>query len=372
MKKICFIVSSPNTAYAFLKGPINRLARTHEIYLIANFNSTDLEYIKELQIKKIFYFKIIRKISLFKDSMCLLKMIFFFKKYRFDAIHSVSPKAGFMGMVAGKLTFVKMRTHTFTGQVWATKEGLFKYFLKLIDRIIASCATNILVDGKSQLEFLFNNNIAKKKLQVLGNGSISGVSIERFCPSFKVRKSTREKLKIPQKEWIFMFLGRLNIDKGVVDLIKAFGKIDQNKHRCSLFFIGDDEENIKTIYGSKYSKIYFFPHQKFPEDLLQACDTFCLPSHREGFGISVIEASSLEIPVICSDIYGLKETVIDGVTGLKHRVGDVEHIKEKLEFALSNKILMKRIGKNGRKYVEKDFSEKLMLKYWENFYIRNF
>tara|TARA_B100000925_G_C22005528_1_gene473504 strand:- start:1751 stop:2875 length:1125 start_codon:yes stop_codon:yes gene_type:complete len=371
MKKICFIVSSPNTAYAFLKSPINRLAKKHEIYIIANFNSHDLEYMKELQIKKTFHFEIVRKISLFKDLKCLFKLIFFLKKNRFDAIHSVSPKAGFIGMVAGNLTFIKMRTHTFTGQVWATKKGLFKYLLKLMDRVIASCATNILVDGKSQLEFLFNNNIAKSKLQLLGNGSISGVSIKRFYPSFSVRKSIREKLKIPQKEWVFMFLGRLNIEKGVVDLINAFSMIDQNKYKCSLYLIGNDEENIKTNYASKNSKIYFIPHQKFPEKLLQACDTFCLPSYREGFGISIIEASALKIPIVCSDIYGLKETVIEGVTGLKHRVGDVEHIKDKLEFVLSNKVLMKKIGENGRKYVEKEFSEKLMLKYWESFYVEN-
>ena len=371
MKKICFIVSSPYTAYTFLNAPIKQLAKNYEIFIIANYNQNELGYLKELPIKKIFYFQIIRKISLFKDLRCLFKMISFFKKNKFDAIHSVSPKAGFLAMVSGNLALIRMRTHTFTGQVWATKRGLFRFILKLMDHIIVRSATNILVDGKSQLKFLHNNNIGKIKSQILGSGSISGVSTKRFYPSNKIRENIRKKMKIPKNEWVFMFLGRLNKDKGVVDLIRAFGKIDQKKHKCSLYLVGIDEERIKIKYGTKFSKIYFHPYEKFPEKLLQACDTFCLPSYREGFGISAIEASSLKKPVICSDIYGLKETVIDGVTGFKHKVGDVKHIRKQLEFVLSNKILMEKIGENGRKYVEKKFSEQTMVKAWDNFYIKN-
>ena len=128
MKKICFIVSSPYTAYTFLNAPIKQLAKNYEIFIIANYNQNELGYLKELPIKKIFYFQIIRKISLFKDLRCLFKMISFFKKNKFDAIHSVSPKAGFLAMVSGNLALIRMRTHTFTGQVWATKEDYLDLF----------------------------------------------------------------------------------------------------------------------------------------------------------------------------------------------------------------------------------------------------
>ena len=91
-----------------------------------------------------------------------------------------------------------------------------------------------------------------------------------------------------------MFLGRLNKDKGVIDLIHAFSELDQTEHASSLFLIGHDEEEIQARFQSVSNKIHFIPFEKKPEELLQACDTFCLPSYREGFGLSVIEASALE------------------------------------------------------------------------------
>ena len=192
-----------------------------------------------------------------------------------------------------------------------------------------------MVDGKSQLKFLFENNIAINKGKILGNGSIAGISTKRFNPSIIERKKQRKKLKIPNEEWVFMFLGRLNKDKGIIDLIKAFSLIDQSKNNCSLYLVGDDEEKIKEKFNSYSNKIFFIEHEKFPEKLMQACDTFCLPSYREGFGISIIEASALKIPIICSNIYGLNETVIDGLTGMKHQVGNITKIKC-LEYALLN------------------------------------
>ena len=112
-------------------------------------------------------------------------------------------------------------------------------------------------------------------------------------------------------------------------------------------------------------------HEKFPEKLMQACDTFCLPSYREGFGVSIIEASSLKIPIICSNIYGLNETVIDGLTGMKHQVGNIINIKNKLEYALLNPLIMKKMGDDGRKYVEKNFNEASLLNDWKNFIIKS-
>ena len=102
--------------------------------------------------------------------------------------------------------------------------------------------------------------------------------------------------------------------------------------------------------------------------MLQACDTFCLPSYREGFGLSVIEASALEKPIICSDAYGLQDTIIEGETGLRHRVGEVAHLKEQLEWALEHPQAMREMGKQGRVYVAKNFSGNVLLEAWKSFY----
>ena len=368
MKKICFIVSSPLTASSFLKGPIKELSKTFHISLIANLDSTDSEVLSDLPLKQIYNFEIIRNISFIKDFTCLMKLTYFFYKNKFDAIHSISPKAGLLATLAGFISFIPKRTHTFTGQVWHTKKGITKIILKNIDRLIVGCATNILVDGQSQLNFLKEKKIIKNKGAVLGNGSISGVELNRFSPFENIRINSRKKLKISDDEWVFIFLGRLNKDKGVIDLIKAFNLIDQIKYSCSLYLVGNDEGNVKLKFDSISPKVYFIPHEKKPEEIIQISDTFCMPSYREGFGVSVIEASALKKPIICSDTYGLEDTVISGKTGLKYPVGNILKLKEALEFSLKNKNIMKKMGVEGRKYVERNFNDKLLIRAWKEFY----
>ena len=367
MKKLCFVVSSPATALAFLKGPMEVLAASYELHLIANTIHPQ-ELLEELPIKAVHVFPIERGIRPLHDLRCLIQVIRFFRQGDFDALHSVSPKAGLMAMLGGYFANTPLRTHTFTGQVWANKKGGYRFMLKAIDRLIARCTTRVLVDGKSQRQFLVDEGVVDSKAEVLGKGSICGVSLARFSPNSSLRVKRRKALGLSENDWAFMFLGRLNKDKGVIDLIHAFSEIDQMEHTASLFLIGHDEEEIQARFQSVSNKIHFIPFEKKPEELLQACDTFCLPSYREGFGLSVIEASALEKPIICSDAYGLQDTIVKGKTGLRHRVGEVAHLKEQLLWALQHPDKMKAMGKNGRVYVEENFSGQVLLNAWKNFY----
>ena len=367
MKKLCFVVSSPATALAFLKGPMEVLAASYELHLIANTTHPE-ELLEELPIKAVHVFPIERGIRPLHDLRCLIQVIRFFRQGDFDALHSVSPKAGLMAMLGGYFAHTPLRTHTFTGQVWANKKGGYRFMLKAIDRLIARCATQVLVDGKSQRQFLVDEGVLDSKAKVLGKGSICGVSLARFSPNSSLRVKRRKALGLSENEWAFMFLGRLNKDKGVIDLIQAFSELDQTEHAASLFLIGHDEEEIQARFQSVSNKIHFIPFEKKPEELLQACDTFCLPSYREGFGLSVIEASALEKPIICSDAYGLQDTIVKGKTGLRHRVGEVAHLKEQLLWALQHPEEMRAMGKNGRVYVEENFSGEVLLNAWKNFY----
>ena len=370
MKKLCFVVSSPATALAFLKGPMEVLAESYELHLVANTTHPQ-ELLEELPIKAVHVFPIERGIRPLHDLRCLIQVIRFFRHGDFDALHSVSPKAGLMAMLGGYFARTPLRTHTFTGQVWANKKGVFRFLLKAIDRLIARCATQVLIDGKSQRQFLVDEGVVDSNAEVLGKGSICGVSLARFSPNSSIRAKRRKALGLSENEWAFMFLGRLNKDKGVIDLIQAFSELDQTEHTACLFLIGHDEEEIQARFQSISNKIHFIPFEKKPEELLQACDTFCLPSYREGFGLSVIEASALEKPIICSDAYGLQDTIVKGETGLRHRVGAVAHLKEQLLWALQHPKEMRAMGKNGRVYVEENFTDEKLLLYWKDFYIHN-
>jgi glycosyltransferase involved in cell wall biosynthesis len=135
--------------------------------------------------------------------------------------------------------------------------------------------------------------------------------------------------------------------------------------------VGPDEQNLQPkvleIFKNSKSVIFYGPTDK-PEDVLQMADVFCLPSHREGFGTSIIEASLLELPVICSDTYGLMETIVENETGLRHEVANVTSIFEEMEKLQINIDLRKYFGRNGRQYVLKNFSADIISEQWVKFY----
>lgn len=367
-KKICFVVSSPITVKAFLMKHIEYLSEYYDIYLVANFQDSDME-IQSQYIKQIKNVSITRGVSVFRDLRTIVALKQHFVKEQFHAVHSVTPKAGLVGMIASRWVGVKVRTHIFTGQVWHTRKGVFKRLLKALDRLIVWCATDILVDGESQRKFLVENGIVTESAsQVLGKGSISGVDTSKFNPNTDLYLKSREALGL-NKEVVFLFLGRLNHDKGILDLVNAFLRLNSFYSETRLVLVGPDEENmlnrIREI--SLNERIIIYGATSKPQDVLQMADVFCLPSYREGFGTSVIEASLLEKPVICSDTYGLMETIVDNETGLRHRVADINSLFEQME-KMMDLDLRERLGKNGRNYVLGNFSADTISQHWLEYY----
>ena len=367
-KKICFIVSEPDNAKWFLKTPILKLRENFEVHLVANFSEQKPKsYIDFTDFNHTLPIK--RNINLLNDLLCLKKAVTLFKQNKFNSIHSVTPKAGLISMLAGFIAKIPIRIHTFTGQVWATKNGVFKHLLITMDRMINFFATHVIVDGESQREFLIAKKIITEKSIVFGKGSICGVDTNRFKPSKNIRIKLREKYNIKENEWVFMFLGRINAEKGVEDLINAFININES-HNQKLFIVGPDEDQTisKNINSLKNNNIIYVPLTNKPEDIMQICDTFCLPSYREGFGLSVIEASALEKPIICSNAYGLRDTIKENVTGIRHKKGSVSSLQQNLIYVLENKEKIKRMGENGREYVLKNFSTKEITENWIKYY----
>ena len=371
-KSICFVVSAPLTVSAFLMNHIEELSVYFDVFLVANFKGAALNLFEETELKEVKDIEISRNISIVNDIRALWLLKKYFEEKQFDVIHTVTPKAGLLGVFAGKLAGVNNRIHIFTGQVWYTKTGLFKKVLMGLDKFIVWCATDILVDGRSQRQFLINANILKESNSfVLGKGSISGVDTTRFISDAIVRNKLREVLGIGEKEVVFMFLGRMNTDKGIIDLAHAFNKLQLRSSNARLLFVGGDEGNItpkiKEIVRN-IDAVIFYGMTNTPEKMLQVCDVFCLPSYREGFGTSVIEASLLGKPVICSNTYGLMETIIDNKTGLRHIVADVNSLYMAMKKLLDEDILRLKLGKEGRSYVLNNFSSTLVSKYWVKFY----
>jgi putative capsular polysaccharide biosynthesis glycosyl transferase len=371
-KKICFVVAVPGSAESFLKDHIKSLSNDYDVYLVANLQNSPNFSIEGL--KDVHHVGIHREISIAKDCKAVIDLAKYFRKMKFDAVHSVTPKAGLVTAMAARLAGVKNRTHIFTGQVWATRTGAMKNLLKSIDKLIVLADNHILVDGESQRQFLIAEGVvSEKKSKVLGAGSICGANTERFTPSEDGRVQQREIMNIPNDKVVFAFMGRLNRDKGIYELIAAFNELTLSCPKAYLLIFGRDEENclgkIAEYPNVQDGKNYqYFGPTSTPQLSLLAADVFCLPSYREGFGMSVIEASCLGLPVICSDAYGLGDTMVDNETGLRCKVADVPTLVDAMKYLYNNPAERKRMGENGRKRVLDLFSGEKIVGAWYDFY----
>lgn len=360
MMRIAIIVSSPSTVKAFLSDQIDALSGSYQVCLVLNLEKGDS--IPDLNPKvEVVAAPIVRDISVLRDLHALLFLVALFSRRKLDAIHSVTPKAGLLAMLAGMLARVPVRIHTFTGQVWATRAGLSRMLLKSLDRLLATCATHVLVDSHSQKEFLLRERVVTpQKASVLAEGSISGVDTTRFRPDLLLRKKVRTSLNIPQDATVFLYVGRLKRDKGVLDLAAAFSQLCRENSNAYLLVVGPDEEalrpQIKGRCNSCIGRLRFVDWTRTPEQYMASADVFCLPSYREGFGSVVIEAAACEVPSLASRIYGLKDAVVDGVTGVMHEPGNVEELARGMARAAENPAWRAAMGRDARVRAQEQFA----------------
>lgn len=371
-KKICFISARPGSIKTFLSNHIEAIAKDYDIYMVANFTDQTIDPVPG--VKETFNVEIMRPISIKADLKAVKKLTKYFKEKKFDAVHSLTPKAGLVTALAAKRAGIKHRIHIFTGQVWATRTGAMRKLLKAMDRLIVRRDNHILVDGESQRQYLIKNKILKEtNSQVLGAGSICGVDTERFNPTQQEREKQRNALGLSDDKIVFAFMGRLNRDKGVYELFQAFNDILLSCPNAYLIMFGRDEgnclehlkeyPNIKENTNFKYCGL-----TNTPQLSLQAADVFVLPTYREGFGMSIIEASCLELPVICSDAYGVADTIVDNETGVRCKVADIPSLVEAMKFMYNNPQERKRMGENGRRRVLEKFAASKIVQAWVDFY----
>lgn len=372
-KKIVFVVAIAGTAQAFLKDHMSYLVKEYDVHLVANFKTEEKGEYEAMGIT-CHDVSIQRAIKIGADWKALWALRKIFKTEKFDCVHSVTPKAGLLTSIAGWMAGVKKRVHIYTGQVWATRKGMMRSVLKMMDRIIAWFDTDILVDGEGQRQFLIKEGVLKERnSSVLANGSIAGVKLERFVISEETRRVEREKLGFKEDDVCFIFMGRLNHDKGIGELFEAFNKLIPECPNAKLVLYGHDEEGYDpkavTYANIKRGVNYFYPgHTSAPFASLQAGDVFVLPTWREGFGMSVLEAQGLALPAITSDAYGVVDATVEGKTALRCRVDEPEGLYRCMKTYYDNPNMRKQHGLAGRKRVEESFVGSKVSEAWVDFY----
>jgi glycosyltransferase involved in cell wall biosynthesis len=306
-----------------------------------------------------------RNISPLNDLVSLVKLFRVFKSSQFDIVHSTTPKAGLLCAIAALFARIPVRIHTFTGQPWVTMSGMKRQVLKYCDRLIGALNTHSYTDSESQRQFLVDNNIVfPARISVLGSGSLAGVDLNRFNRdkfTKDERLSLKSQLGIPADGKVILFVGRITQDKGIQELVDAFHSIALHDVSLHLLLVGPFEDNGKAIVDSVSSsdvatRIHSVGFSDEPEKYMAIADLLCLPSYREGFGTVVIEAGAMALPTVGTDIYGLSDAVVNGVTGVLVPPRDTRSLGEALTRLLVDDDARLRMGEKANARACSEFS----------------
>lgn len=312
-----------------------------------------------------------RHISIVNDLKSLMRMISVFRKEKPQVVHSMTPKAGMICMVAAWLTRVPVRIHTFTGLVWPTATGLKRKILMMTDWLTCACATHVIPEGQGVLNDLKNGGITKKPMKVLGYGNVRGVDMERFSPArFKATKNP--------DVFTFVFVGRIVGDKGINELVEAFVKLHDKHKNTRLVLVGKYEHELDPV-SDKTRKLIDSNDgidacgPKYGDDLLQMyvdADCFVMPSYREGFPNTVLEAGAMGLPSIVTDINGSREIIENEKNGLIVPSKNANALYDAMERMLTDDKGRGVMKSNARQIIESRFEKNFVQKCQIEFYER--
>ena len=324
MKKLIRITTVPLSLEKLLENQGQYFKAFYDITFISS-NPAQLKQTAEKQGVSYFPLEMTRKITPLQDLRCLIQLYHFLRKEKPLIVHTHTPKAGIVGMLAARLAGIPIRLHTIAGLPLMETKGLKRWLLILVERITYFCATKVYPNAEGLLKFVLENRLApRKKLKVIGKGSSNGIDTSYFSKGQveEIKVSVlRESLKIKSSDFIFCFVGRLVGDKGVNELVHAFCEVQDEIPDAKLLLVGPYETDLDPLEKITQKRINTNPNiitTGFQADIrpyLVLSDTFVFPSYREGFPNVVLQAIAMEVPCIVSDINGCNEIIREGETG---------------------------------------------------------
>ena len=374
MKKLIRATTAPQSLNVFCKGILRELSERYEVIGLSS-PGEDLDRVAEREGVRTVAVPMERHISVGKDLKSLFRIIRVFRREKPYAVHSMTPKAGLLCMIAGWLTRVPVRIHTFTGLVWPTSEGLKRKVLMLTDRITCSCATHVIPEGEGVKNDLIAGRITKKPLKVLGYGNVKGVDMDRFSRRPEVMELA-DRLRDP-KVFTFVFVGRLVRDKGIDELCRAYERIHNQYPDTRCWLVGHYENDLDPLSAESYRLIEEPGNgleavgPKSGDELLAyyaAADCFVMPSYREGFPNTVMEAGAMGLPSIVTDINGSREIIKDGINGMIVPAQDADRLYEAMRNMLSSTADREKMAGNARMMISDRYEQGYVRKCLYEFY----
>ncbi|EOS01894.1 hypothetical protein C799_01001 [Bacteroides thetaiotaomicron dnLKV9] len=375
-KKLCIVTTLSSSINNWIKPFLNEYhKRDIDVTIICNMDKNFEDNIKrEYPFIHTFPIAFPRGVKLFGTIKSIYILAQYLRSEKFDMLQYSTPNASFYSAIASRLAGIKVRLYCQWGMVYVTKKGIGRFVCKCIEQITCKCSTQIQPDSEGNLNFCRANKLYdEKKSCIIWNGSAKGIDLSVY----DISKKNEFAVEIKSRYGIIGgpilgFVGRLGREKGCNELFAAFRELKKEIPTLSLLFVGpiekEDTIDIELFdYFKKCDSIIKTGRVSDVPKYMAAMDIFILPSYREGFGMSVVEASAMGIPVIATKYPGPSSAMRDGYTGIEIEVASTNAIIRSVYSLLKDPDLSKRMGQNGRRFAEENFEQKKFIqKYMDN------
>ena len=374
MKKLIRITTVPISFKVLLKGQLRFMASNGFDVKGVSSEGDELKEVIENEGIVMEAINMSRKITPFQDLKSLWEMWNFLRKEKPQIVHTHTPKAGIIGMLAARLAGVPHRLHTVAGLPLMEATGIKRKILNFVEKLTYSSATRVYPNSKGLYDFILQNNFTQSnKLKIIANGSSNGINTTFFSPeqvSETEKAALREKLNIQPDDFVFVFVGRIVSDKGINELIKAFSELQTAENNeltgIKLLLVGGlesdlDPLNPETLAEINQNKdIISAGFQQDVRPFFAISDALAFPSYREGFPNVVMQAGAMGLPSIVSDINGCNEIIVEGENGLIIPPKNVEKLKEKMLTLARDKNLYTKLKENSRRMIENRYEQSVV------------
>ncbi|MBX2921241.1 MAG: glycosyltransferase family 4 protein [Chitinophagaceae bacterium] len=370
-QRLIRITTIPGSLAFLLKNQLKFMNRFYEVHAVSS-SGKSLEEVREREGVEIHSVLMTRTISPWKDLVALIKLVKVMRKLCPAIVHSHTPKAGTLGMIAAKIAGVPVRMHTVAGLPLLEARGNKRKLLGIIEKITYSCATMVYPNSFALRDIILQNKFCKKeKLSVIGNGSSNGIDISFFDPgqvTEENRQTLRDELGIKVSDKVFCFIGRIVRDKGIQELVEAFCRMKKGDSSVKLLLVGSFEKHLDPLGKetedliSTEPDILFVGFQKDVRPYLAICDVFVFPSYREGFPNVVMQAGAMGVPCIVSNINGCNEIIEHKKNGWIVEAKNVDELKDAMIYLIENEAERKRMAGLSRQMIVSRYNQQYI---WE-------
>ena len=369
--KLFRITTVPLSLEKLLENQLRFMKSHYEITAISS-DKSNLDRVGQLQEVAVYHVEMTRKITPWQDLKAVWQLYSYFKKEKPFIVHTHTPKAGTVGMIAAKLAGVPHRLHTIAGLPLLEARGLKRKLLNVVEKITYTCATRIYPNSYGLNEIIIQEKFCKaNKLKVLGNGSSNGINTAYFNPenfSYQQNQNLKNSLEIQADDAVFIFVGRLVGDKGINEMIQAFKKISSETERIKLILVGPFESDLDPLGKDTLqeittnNKIISVGFQKDVRPYLAISQCLTFPSYREGFPNVVMQAGAMGLPSIVTNINGCNEIIIEGENGTIIPVKDPDSLYQAMRKMADDISFRTQLQQNARPMIVSRYEQKIV---WE-------